>query len=91
MRLSLDQSPLPSGFSQLLSAHFLPNTALNTDDKKVLVLNRTQPNQLMSIFCERDVLLALTSLPGKQATAVQTDDQQPKAEKPTQFSTTSDS
>lgn len=111
MRLPLDQSLLPSGFAQLLSAHFLPNTALNTDDKQVpsldtddrqaptldtddkqaLVLNRTQLNQLLATFGERDGLLASTSLPGEQASAVQTDGQQPKAEKPAQSSTKSDS
>ncbi|NIG88371.1 flagellar hook-length control protein FliK [Serratia symbiotica] len=101
MRLPLDQSPLPSGFAQLLSAHFLPNTTLNTDDKQVppldtddkqaLVLNHTQLNLLLATFGERDGLLASTSLPGEQASAVQTDGQQPKAEKPAQSSTKSDS
>lgn len=91
MRLPLDQSPLPSGFAQLLSAHFLPNTALNTDDKQALVLNRTQLNRLLATFGERDGLLASTSLPGEQASAVQTDGQQPKSEKPAQSSTKSDS
>lgn len=66
--LPLDQSPLPSGFAQFPSAHFLPNTALNTDDKQVtsldtndkqaLVLNRTQLNWLLATFGERDGLLA---------------------------------
>lgn len=91
MRLPLDQSPLPSGFAQLLSAHFLPNTALNTDDKQALALNRTQLNRLLATFGERDGLLASTSLPDEQASAVQTDSQQPKAEKPAQSSTKSDS
>lgn len=99
--LPLDQSPLPSGFAQFPSVHFLPNTALNTDDKQVtsldtndkqaLVLNRTQLNWLLATFGERDGLLASTSLPGKQASAVQTDGQQPKAKKPAQSSTKSDS
>jgi len=91
MRLPLDQSSLPSGFAQLLTTHFLPNTALNTHDKQVLVLNRTELNQILATFGERDGLLASTSLSGKQTNAVQTDDQQPKAEKPAQSSTSPDS
>ncbi|MCP1065106.1 hypothetical protein M5G07_04185 [Serratia symbiotica] len=55
------------------------------------MLKRTQLNRLLATFGECDGLLASTSLPNEQASAVQTDSQQLKTEKPAQFSTKSDS